>query len=480
MVVLYIILALIVAFVAIILVRAAKFRPPAEKARKQEEVSFDHDAAISALQELVRCRTVSYYDSSLEDDAEFEKLIGLLPKLYPEVARVCTMTRLPDRALLFKWKGMEHSEPSVMMAHYDVVPVNEEGWTKPPFDALIDENGVLWGRGCVDTKHTFNGIMYAANHLISQGFKPKQDIYFAFSGGEEINGPGAVNIVDWFKQQGITPALVLDEGGAVVEKVFPGVDRPCGLIGIAEKGMMNLEFRVSSAGGHASSPKPHTPIGILSKACSRVENHPFKMYITGPAAEMFDTLGRHSTFVYRLIFANLWCFGGILNMLGKKSGGEMNALLRSTVAFTQAAGSQAPNVIPPSASFVANLRLNPHDNIDSAVEYIKSIVADENVQLTVGKGAINPSIISETHCPAWDKIAETVSETWPGCIVSPYLMVACSDSRHYGRISNHVYRFSASDLTVEERSSIHGNDEHVRVEVVIRAVEFYIRLMSKC
>ena len=267
MIVLYTLLALIAAFVSVILIKAAMFKPPVEKNRNPEKVDFDHDASISALQELIRCRTVSYYDPCMENDAEFEKLIGLLPRLYPEVVRVCTLTRLPDRALLFKWEGMEHSEPSVLMSHYDVVPVNEEGWTKPPFDALIDEKGILWGRGCMDNKHTFNGIMYAANHLISQGFKPKQDIYFAFSGNEEVNGSGAPNIVDWFEQQGITPALVLDEGGAVVENIFAGVNRPCAMIGIAEKGMMNLEFRVSSAGGHASSPKPHTPIGILSRAC---------------------------------------------------------------------------------------------------------------------------------------------------------------------------------------------------------------------
>ena len=480
MVVLYITLALIAFFLAVVLIRAAMFKPPAERAEEPEVVEFDRDAAVKALQELIRCRTVSYYDPEMEDVAEFEKFIGLLPELYPEVARECTLTSLPNRALLFKWEGVRHDEPSIMMSHYDVVPVDEEKWTKPPFDAVIDENGVLWGRGSLDTKLTFNGIMYAANHLISKGFKPSQDIYFAFSGGEEVNGPGAANIVDWFQQQGITPALVVDEGGAVVENVFPGVNRPCALIGIAEKGMMNLEFRISSSGGHASSPKPHTPIGILSRACCRVENHPFKINIAGPAAKMFDTLGRHSSFIYRMIFANLWCFGRVLDMMSKKSGGEMNALLRTTVAFTQASGSQAPNVIPPTASFVANLRLNPRDSVDSAVDYIKSVIRDENVHLTVGAEAVNPSAISEINCPAWDKLSETVAETWPGSIVSPYLMVQCSDSRHYGRISKHVYRFSAADLTAEERSSIHGNDEHVRVEVVKRAVEFYIRLMSKC
>ena len=464
--------------IAVILCRTAAFLPKKSAPSGGERVEFDRDAAVERLRALVRCKTVSYHDHAKEDEAEFEKLIDSLPSLYPNVCRACTLTRMAGRALLFHWKGKGQGEPTVLMAHYDVVPASEELWEKPPFEAIL-ENGVVWGRGTLDTKATVNGILSAAEHLIGDGFVPKADVYFAFSGGEEIGGPGAPNIVDYFEREDITPALVLDEGGAVVEGVFPGVKQSCGLIGIAEKGMMNLSYTVKSNGGHASSPKPHTPVGILSAACCRVENHPFPARLTPPVKEMFDTLGRHSTFLYRMIFANLWLFSPVLDRICRKSGGELNALLRTTVAFTQMQGSAAPNVIPPEAHMVSNMRLNPADTVQGALDRIRRTVDDGQVELRLIQGD-EPSRISRTDCPAWDTVAGAVAETWQGAIVSPYLMVQCSDSRHWGRISDRVYRFSAMDLSAEERATIHGNNERIRVDAACRAVEFYIRLMKKC
>lgn len=478
MLLLYIFLSLLVIFFAVILIRTFMFKKkPSVETFDNEEV-FDKDTIIENLRTLVRFKTVSYRDHTLEDDKEFEGLIASLPTLYPNVYEKCEFTQLPDRALLFRWQGKTTSKPTVLMAHYDVVPVNEEMWDKPAFEAIL-EDGVVWGRGTLDTKVTINGVLSAADHLIAQGFTPQDDIYFAFSGGEEINGDGAKNIVDYFEENGIELSLVVDEGGAVVENVFPGVKSPCGLIGIAEKGMMDVKYETKSAGGHASAPKPHTPIGVLSKACTKIENNPFKCHITKPVREMFDTLGRHSSFMYKMIFANLFIFSPVLALLGKIQGGEMNALLRTTVAFTQMQGSAAANVIPPKAHMVSNIRLNPHDTIDSALEYLKNTIKDDSIKLSVISG-MNPSRISQTDCDAYQKVAKAVASTWKGCLVSPYLMVQCSDSRHYGRISDKVYRFSAMDLTAEERATIHGNNERIRVECAHRAVEFYIRLIKQC
>lgn len=478
MLILYIILSLIALFFAVILIRTAMFKPKPQVEIFENEETFDDEKAVENLRALVRCKTISYRDSEKEDDKEFQKLIDMLPTLYPNVFEKCTFTKLADRALLFKWSGKNEGKPTVLMAHYDVVPVNEEMWDKPPFEAIL-ENNVIWGRGTLDTKVTFNGVLFSADHLIAQGFTPENDIYFAFSGGEEINGKGASNIVDYFEENGIELGLVVDEGGAVVENVFPGVKTPCGLIGIAEKGMVDVKYETKSAGGHASAPKPHTPVGVLASACTKIENHPFKTHITKPVKEMFDTLGRHSTFLYRMIFANLWVFSPVLALLGKIQGGEMNALLRTTVAFTQMSGSDAANVIPPKASMVSNIRLNPNDTNDSALSYLKKRIKDDSVELSVISG-MNPSRISQTDCESYNKVAKAVASTWKGCITSPYLMVQCSDSRHYGRISDKVYRFSAMDLTAEERATIHGNNERIRVDCLKKAVEFYIRLIKQC
>lgn len=476
MVIIFSVLGFLFFFLSVLLLRAACFRPKEQSYESAEPLQIDTQQAISALQALVRCKTVSYSDPTLEDHEAFEDLVELLPKIYPRVFETCTVSQFPERGLLLKWPGNASNYPRVFMAHYDVVPADEDQWNKPAFEGII-ENDYLWGRGTLDTKATVNGILSAAEHLIAEGFCPEQDCYFAFSGSEEINGNGAKYIVDHFLSQGIQPAFVLDEGGAVVENVFPGVTSECALIGIGEKGMINVEYSVSSVGGHASAPGVDTPVSLLSGACLKVLNHPFKMRINEPAAQLFDTLGRHSTFLYKIIFANLWCFRPLLDLICRGSGGELNALVRTTTAFTQMEGSTARNVLPTQAKMVSNMRLNPGDTIDQAMDHLNRVVSDPRVKLHLLEG-FQPSPVSQTDCDAYRTVSKVISQTWPGAIVSPYLMIQCSDARHYGILCDRVYRFSPMKLSSDERKTIHGNNERIPLETITKTVEFYIRLMK--
>ncbi len=467
--------AIIVIFLLVILIRTLRFTPKPEPVPDDSEPEFDRAQAAEHLRRLVQFKTVSSRDPAQENDREFEGLIAELPSLYPHVFEGCEYLRTGKRSLLFRWKGGKSDAPAVLMAHFDVVPADEDQWEKPAFEGVM-EDGLLWGRGTLDTKVTMNAALSAADRLIEDGFVPENDIYFSFSGNEETYGDGADTNVDYLKEKGVVPALVLDEGGAVVEHIFPGVTRPCCLIGIAEKGLMDVEFTASAHGGHASSPAPHTSVGLAALACARTEAHPFPAHLTQPVAELFDTVGRHSTFLYRMIFSNLWCFSGVLNRICKKRGGELNALMRTTVAFTQMKGGPVPNVIPYSASVTANVRLNPQDSAAGALEYLKKCVDDPAVEIRA-LDQQEPSQISPTDTEGYRKIASAAASVWKGCIVSPYLMVQCSDSRKYERIAKNVYRFSAMDLTQKERGSIHGNNECIRLEALSRSVEFYLRLI---
>ena len=473
-----IIFTLLAVLVAVLAARAVAFRPKAEETVGAAPEKVDDQKAIDHLQALIRCKTVSYRKKELEDDAEFQKLESLLPVLFPNVCSTCTLVKPNGRSLLFHWKGSSAAAPGVLMAHYDVVPVNEKDWEKPAFEGVI-ENGVMWGRGTIDTKATFSGILEAADNLIAQGFIPENDLYLAFGGDEEISGDGAPAIVRWFQEHDITPAFVLDEGGAVVENVFPGVKVPCAVVGTAEKGPMDVKLTLKTAGGHSSTPPPHTPVGTLAKAVTRIEGHPFPYSLTPPAAEMFDTLGRRSTFVYRLLFANLWLFKPVLNLVCRMSGGELNALVRTTVAFTQMQGSAASNVLPPEAWVGANLRLICGETVEGAKAYLEKVIKNDKIKVEVVMG-MNPSRVSRTDDEPFQRLSKAIRGTWTDAVVSPYLMLACSDSRHYGVLSDHVYRFSAMALSKAERGMIHANNERIPLETIVKTVAFYQRLIRSC
>lgn len=327
-------------------------------------------------------------------------------------------------------------------------------------------------------KNQLISMLEAAELLLSQGFVPKNDIYFALSGEEEIMGPSARSIMERFRERGITPAFVLDEGGDIMDGFFPGTDVPCAMVGIGEKGAANLRFRVKGPGGHASVPQKNSPLIRLCRAMTRIENHPFPRKPGRALEEMVNTMGPYCSFSTRLLLANRRLLWPLYLRWLRKQGGMLDAAARTTFALTKAQGSPAGNVIPPEAEMFANLRLMYGWTQESVMAHLHKIIRDDAVEILPEKGT-DPAQDSELGEP-FDRLKAAIHATWPQAVVSPYLMVACTDSRHWREICPHVYRFSAKYVTGAEKSTVHGNNERIRIENTENAVKFFFRLMREC
>lgn len=466
----------LILFALILTFRAWLFHPPAENFSEiSEKISIDADAAVSHLREMVRCKTVS--TQGLRDEAEFEKFRALLPRCYPHIFRHCTVERVDATGLLIRWQGDCPEQPAVFLSHYDVVPADEAAWEKPPFAAVL-EDGVLWGRGTLDMKNQLCGVLEAMEHLISAGFTPRHDIYMALSGEEEIMGPTAASIRDLFVQRHITPGFVLDEGGDIMDGFFPGADVTCAMVGIGEKGAANLEFISKSAGGHASVPTADNPLPRLCRAMANIQKHPFPQRSNPALDHLVDTMGRYCRFSTRLLLANRDILRPLYFRWLRKTGGMIGASAETTFALTQASGSEAGNVLPTEARMFANLRLLWGDTTESVIERLHEIMGDPGIEI-LPHDCTDPrpdSVLSQ----GWDLLQNAIHETWPEAVVTPYLMVACTDSRHWRDICPNVYRFSAKCVTGAEKATVHGNNERIRVENTENAAKFFIRLMRQC
>lgn len=470
------ILIVLIAFLAVLLVRAATFKPGADVKQGLDKVVIT-DKAVEHLSQMIKIPTISSYDKSQMDEKVFTEYRNLLNVLYPNVYTNCKLEMIGHTGMLFHWKGKSNHAPVVLMAHYDVVPVDADKWKHPPFCGEIF-NGELWGRGTIDTKITVLGIMEACEAHIKNGFVPENDVYLSFAGDEEVSGESTPEIVEYFKKNGIKPAMVIDEGGAVVEGVFPGVSKPVAVIGIGEKGMMNVTLTSKGAGGHASTPILPSAIAILGKAANKVEKKGFVPQMTKPVYELFTTVGKHAPLALRIVFANMWLFAPVLKAFSGKLGGEVSAMMRTTTAFTMASGSPQINVLPAQASLGLNLRLINTDTPETAKQRLIDIIADQRVNVEVTK-AQKASPYASTQGDNWSRLSGAVAQTWPEAIVSPYLMIACSDSRHYSEICGDVYKFSAMALSKDQRGLIHNNDERIDVETINKCVEFFTNLILK-
>ncbi|PZQ91759.1 MAG: acetylornithine deacetylase [Leifsonia xyli] len=438
------------------------------------------DAVVERFRELLRFASYSHEGAADVEDA-FAGFHAALARSFPLVHARLERELVAERSLLFRWPGTGAGPAAVLMAHQDVVAVDDASrWTHPPFaGGLVGEGDeeAIWGRGALDDKSALGAILEAVEARLAAGFAPAADVYLVFGHDEEAGGTGAEAIVALLRDRGVRPWLVLDEGGAVMDALLPGLG-PTAVVGVTEKGIMNVELAVELSGGHAAIPLPEGSTALLARAILRLENQPDAPHLIEPTIGLLEALGARMGGIRGWALRHARLLRGPLARTLAGTSPQLAAMTRTTRAVTQLRGSSSMNVVPERASATLNVRILPGATVASAAADIKRVIDDERVRVRVLDGA-DPAPVSPASGRGWEAIAASIGEVFPDAAVAPYVMLQASDSRHFAAISDHVYRFLPFDLRQDELQSIHGIDERIRVSTYRRAIAFFDALVGR-
>jgi carboxypeptidase PM20D1 len=425
---------------------------------------------------MIRLPTVSA-EFDRRGMAPFDDFVTLLSELYPLMHQHLTLERHTELGLLYRWAGRTTADPVVLMAHFDVVPVDEsDDWTYPPFEGRIAD-GHVYGRGSLDDKGPLVVIVEAVENLLDMGFVPARDVYLSFGGNEETFGDAACKTAESLRSRGAIPFLVIDEGGAVVDAPLPFVRGQVAMVGVGEKGVLTLTLSARGAGGHASAPPSLTAVRRIARAVDALSPSTFRPHAPAAIRRMLMLLADRTSGAPRILYRVLAAVPAVAAQVFAAMGGEPAALVRTTVAATTLAGGTAPNVLPSQASATVNLRIALGETVESTVARVVRRIDDAEVQVTVLEGD-DPSPESPTDNAAFELIARAVTASYPDAATVPYVMMQASDSRHYHRYAPAVYRFAPLAMSAAQRASIHGVDERVEIASLERGEVFHRALIA--
>jgi len=451
-------------------------------------IKLDEAAAAARLSEAVRLNTTSSREDANLNAEQFRALHKLLETRFPRIHASLKRETVGELSLLYTWEGADpKARPILLMAHQDVVPVapgTEGDWQAAPFSGEI-KDGFVWGRGSWDDKGNLMSQMEAVEMLLAGGYKPPRTIYLAFGADEEVGGArGAAKIAALLKERKVQLDFVIDEGLLVLDGILPGLKQPAALIGVAEKGYMSVVLKMSATPGHSSMPpkKGSSAIAMMSAALTRLEDEQLPGGIRGVAGEMFDTLAPEMGGFSRVVLSNLWLFGPVVKKQFE-SAGSTNAMIRTTTALTILNAGNKENVLPGRAEATVNFRILPGDTKEQVLEHMRSKVSmaapADQFELFALPGAVDASKVAPTDSAQYRILTKTIREVFPDALVAPGLMVAATDSIHYGPISDHIFKFSPIRANSEDLKRFHGTNERLGIAGYADAIRFYNRLITE-
>lgn len=459
---------IIVAFILVLVFNAIKSKVKAPKLsqRPQHKTEKEQEEYALKLSEMIKCKTVSV-DGSF-DDTEFKKLRKVMEELFPLIHKNTEKMIFSDDCWVYKLKGKDESRNIMIMSHHDVVEATGE-WLHPGFCGEIFD-GNLWGRGTIDTKTPLFAEFSALEELLEEGFIPQCNVYIASSHNEEIGGDGIPQALKYFKENNISFETVLDEGGAIISPPLPMIKSNCAMMAVHEKGRYTLNCYAKDGGGHKGlAANKNTPVARMSAFITEVNTKNIFITRLHPQVKaMFIHLAPYTPFVMRLLFSNLWCFGGLLKTVMPKINAQAGSMVGTTCTFNDISMNKEEKYCY-SKAFI---RCVDDKDLEKDLLEIKKIADKYGVELVPAENNeyFKPADLNHKAFAYTKKI---ISQVFPDVIPAPYILPAGTDARHLCEICDCVIRFAPIEMNDEQFASVHSENEHISLESIANSVVFY-------
>ena len=380
----------------------------------------------AAEEELLRhFRALLQFDTSDPPGRELPAAEYLRDVLEAEGIPVEMLSVDPERPnVVARLEGDGSEEPLLIMAHTDVVNVDPEKWTFPPFSATVDD-GYVYGRGAVDDKDNLAAALLVMLELKRQNVPLSRDVIFLAESGEEGATEYGIEFMvnDHFEK--IEAEFCLAEGGSVArvnrEVVYGGVQT-------VEKLPYRLELVASGVAGHGSVPLQGNSVVRLAKAISAIADWRSPIRLNETTYTYFERLASISPpdagERYLAVLDSGRASEADEYFLAYEP--RHASMLRSSLSPTIFDAGYRINVIPSESRASVDFRALPDENIEDYLDKIRGVIGDDSIKVSLGQRNTRPAGQASINTVAFSAIEENTDKHY-GVITLPTMSTGATD-----------------------------------------------------
>ena len=379
----------------------------------------------------------------------------------------------PNRGnLIARLEGRSGNAGLMFMSHTDVVPVEDESkWRFPPFSATIAD-GRIFGRGASDCKGLLTAQLMAVRILKRNGIELEDGLILAAGADEEHGGRyGFGWLADNYPEKLAAPFAVNEGGGTPIE----AAGALTYVLGVGEKGRLQVEIDVKGTSSHASVPWQGTnALYRLSRALSSIEGFEADRDTSGAIYDHLSTCAiEHAPSAENVddIIAEI-------EPDNPRFASMLRALSRMTLTPTMVRGGIKSNSVPESIRLTCDVRTLPHQDDDYVRQQLDEVLADvPGVSYEIDYMARPNS--SPFDSPLSDSIRRVTGQALQLDNIQwvPAISNGFTDSRFTRPLGTVTYGFSGSHPDDDPMLNYtHGTNESVGIKSLVSGTKIMLGL----